>query len=107
MSKLGKFLGKAEEIEIEGEKLKVYPLKVKDLELFAGKEKASEEEKLKMNRIIIKRSLRDEEGVTDEEIDGMSAEAFTKIMATISKINGFDDERNKQAKAKAAGTGEQ
>ena len=44
-SKLGKFLGKPEEVEIQGEKLQIYPLKVKDLRLFVGKENATPEER--------------------------------------------------------------
>lgn len=88
MSKLGKFLGQSEEIEVLGEKLKIYPLLTKDLELFMGKENASPKEKMDMSKIIIKKSLKDEE-VTDEEIENMTTEAFTKIMDAINKLNGF------------------
>ena len=101
MSKLGKFLGKAEEIEIQGEKLMLYPLTVKDLELFVGKQDASPEEQMKVNREIIKKSLKDE-AITDEEIEGMNTDAFIKLMDAISKINGFEDERIKQIKEKIA-----
>jgi len=91
-SKLGKFLGKAEEIEIQGEKIQIYPLKVKDLQLFVGKENATPEEQMKMSKTIIKKSLRDEE-VTDEEIDEMNTEAFMDLMDSINRINGFKDEK--------------
>lgn len=92
MSKLGKFLGKPEEFEIQGEKIMIYPLKVKDLELFMGMEKASPEDQMKLSKTIIKKSLRDEE-ITDDEIDSMNAEAFMDIMEGINKVNGFKDEK--------------
>lgn len=91
MSKLSKFLGKPEEIEIKGEKLTLYPLKVKDLQLFAGKEDSSSEEKFKLSKEIIKKSLLDEE-VTDEEIDAMDTDSFITLMDAINKINGLKDE---------------
>lgn len=92
MSKLGKFLGTPEEVEIQGDKLMVYPLKVKDLQLFIGKENASQEEQMKLSKEIIKKSLKDEE-VTDDEIDEMNTEAFMDIMDAINRINGFKDEK--------------
>lgn len=103
MSKLGKFLGHSEEVEIQGEKLMIYPLKVKDLKLFMGKENASPEEQMNMSKQIIKKSLRDEE-VTDEEIDDMNTEAFMELMNAINKLNGFKDDkidRIKQLKEQA------
>lgn len=109
MSKLGKFLGNAEEIEIKGEKMMIYPLKVKDLKLFLGKENSSPEEQLELSKIIIKNSFTNpdinkpstteeekqkmlDEIPTDEEIEEMNTEAFTKLMNSINKINGFKDE---------------
>jgi len=91
MSKLGKFLGKAEEVQIQGETLKIYPLKVKDLELFAGQENATKEEQMRLSKELIKKSLKDEE-LTDEEIDNWKTEAFTEVMDAINKVNGFKDE---------------
>lgn len=103
MSKLGKFLGHSEEVEIQGEKLMIYPLKVKDLKLFMGKENASPQEQMNMSKQIIKKSLRDEE-VTDEEVDDMNTEAFMELMNAINKLNGFKDDkidRIKQLKEQA------
>ena len=57
MSKLGKFLGHSEEVEVQGEKLLITPLKVKDLKLFMDKENASQEEQMEMSKEIIKKSL--------------------------------------------------
>ena len=34
MSRVGKLLGKASEVELEGETFKIYPLPVDDIELF-------------------------------------------------------------------------
>ena len=97
MSKLGKFLGHSEEVEVQGEKLMITPLKVKDLKLFVGKEKASQEEQMEMSKEIIKKSLVDEE-VTDEEIDAMRTEAFMELMNAINKINGFTNDKIEQLK---------
>ena len=92
MSKLGKFLGHSEEVEVQGEKLMITPLKVKDLKLFMGKENASQEEQMEMSKEIIKKSLVDEE-VTDEEIEAMKTEAFMELMDTINKVNGFTNDK--------------
>ena len=92
MSKLGKFLGHSEEVEVQGEKLMITPLKVKDLKLFMGKENASQEEQMEMSKQIIKKSLVDEE-VTDEEIEAMKTEAFMELMDTINKVNGFTNDK--------------
>ena len=92
MSKLGKFLGHSVEVEVQGEKLMITPLKVKDLKLFMGKENASQEEQMEMSKQIIKKSLVDEE-VTDEEIEAMKTEAFMELMDTINKVNGFTNDK--------------
>ena len=92
MSKLNKFLGKSEEVEIQGEKITIHPLKVKDLNLFVGKENASQEEQMRLSKEIIKKSLKDDE-VTDEEIDDMTTEVFIILMDEINRINGFKDDK--------------
>jgi len=92
MSKLSKFLGSPQEFEIQGEKIVLHPLTVKDLELFMGKENASPEEQMKMSIELIKKSLNDPE-VTNEEIEKMNTESFMDIMDAINKLNGFKDER--------------
>ncbi len=100
MSKLGKLLGKPEEVEIQGEKLMIHPLKVKDLQLFLGKEDASPEEQMNLSKTIIKKSLIDDEP-SDDEIDNMNTESFTKLMDAINQVNGFKDEKSdKLAKLK-------
>ena len=37
MGALNKFLGKPQEIDLEGEKIQLHPLKVKDMSLFSKK----------------------------------------------------------------------
>jgi len=91
MSKLNRLLGNPEEVTIKGEIFKIYPLKVKHMNLF--REGMSREEQIKSSYEIIKASLQDTE-ITDEEIDNMDLDSFTKLMDAINKINGFaEDER--------------
>ncbi len=97
MNKLDKFLGSPQEVEIQGEKFLIHPLKVKDLELFMGKEKASPEEQMKMSVQLIKKSLNDPE-ITDEKVENLSTEFFMDIMEAINKINGFKDDRIERIK---------
>ena len=89
MGSLSKFLGKPKEIELEGEKITLYPLKVKDIGKF-NKPNASEEEKSKMGTEILKLSIPD---ATEEEINELPMEIFTKLMDEINKLNGFTDEK--------------
>lgn len=89
MGELSKFLGKPKEIEIKGEKITIYPLKVKDMQLFS-KQEPTEEEIANMGKSIIKLSIKD---VTDEEIDDLDMEVFVQLMEEINKLNGFKDER--------------
>jgi len=102
-SKLSKFLGSPKEIEVKGEKLKIYPLKVKDLNVMSNPN-MSNEEKMKLSKTIIKKSLRDEE-VTDEEIDDMDMEVFVQLMNEINKLNGFEDEQLTKIKEKIVQAG--
>lgn len=91
MSKLSKFLGHPQEVEVLGESFMVTPLKVKDLKLFAGKENSTPEEQVELSKQMIKLSLPDED-ITDEELNSMSADAYTELMKAINKVNGFADE---------------
>ena len=89
MGKLSKFLGTPKEIEIQGEKIKLYPLKVKDMSSFMN-ENMSKEEKYKMSIDIILKSLNDPD-TTREEVEEMGTEVFVKLMDEINKLNGFDN----------------
>jgi len=100
MSKLGNFLGSPKEIEIEGlGKIKVYPLKVKDMKIF--KKDMSNEEQIEMSKEIIKRSLQDEKDITDEEIDSLPLQTFTEIMDAINDVNGFNENESAINKIKS------
>ena len=98
MGTLGKFLGNPKDIEIDGEKLTIYPLKVKDMRLFV-KQNPTEAEVADMGKEIIKLSI---PGTTDEEIDSLNMDAFVKIMDEINKLNGFKNEQLESIKAKIA-----
>ena len=89
MGSLNKFLGKSKEIDLEGEKIVIQPLKVKDMALFS-KEKASPEETAKISTQILKLSIVD---TTEEEIENLPMEMFMILMEEINKLNGFTDER--------------
>lgn len=99
MSKLSEFVGGPKEIEIRGKKLEIYPLKVKDLGMF--KENLTDEEKIKMSKELIKKSLNDPT-ITDEEIENMDLEVCMDLLEEITKLNGFKDERLEQIKANIA-----
>ena len=89
MGSLNKFLGAPKVIEVEGNEIKIIPLKVKDMNKFA-KQNATPEEQTQMSREILKLSIED---TTDEEIDALPLEVFTKIMDEINKLNGFTDDK--------------
>ena len=100
MGSLSKFLGSPREIEIEGNKLVIHPLKVKDMKLFSKTSKEpTPEEAEELSKQIMKLSIPE---ATDEEIDNLSMDAFLKIMDEINKLNGFKDERLESIKAKIA-----
>jgi len=88
MSSLNKFLGSPKEIDLDGEKITLHPLKVKDLSKFSNPN-ASQEEKAKMSVEILKLSLPD---ATEDEINSLPVEVFTRLMDEINKLNGFSDE---------------
>jgi len=89
MGSLNRFLGKPKEVTIDGETIILHPLKVKDMSLFSN-QNATEEEKSKMSVNILKLSIPDS---TEEEINNLTVETFTKIMLEINKLNGFEDEK--------------
>jgi len=94
MGALEKFLGKPKEININGNKLKIHPLKVKDMHLFT-KENPNPEELSKISKQLIKLSIPE---ATDEEVDNLSMDSFVKIMEEVNKLNGFKDEKLERIK---------
>jgi len=89
MGSLSKFLGKPKEIDLDGEKITIHPLKVKDMHLFS-KENTSPEEMEKISEQILKLSIPD---ATEEEIENLPMDKFVALMEEINKLNGFTDER--------------
>lgn len=106
MSRLSKFLGKPEDIEIEGEKFTIHPLKGKHLQLFMN-ENMNNEQKMKVAREIVKLSLEPSEPeITDEEIENLPVDIFNFILEKAMEVNGLSEkkdgiERIKKLKAKA------
>ena len=101
MSKLGNLLGSPKKVVIDDVELEIVPLKVKDMMAFGEKDvtKMSSEEQMKMNRDMIKKSMSEE--VTDDEIDNLKVEAYTKLLNEIMNLNGFgEDGSNSAIKAK-------
>jgi len=90
MGSLSRFLGKPKEIEIEGTKITLHPLKVKDMSLFSKQDTTDEEKVKMMSKDILRLSIPD---ATEEEIDNLPLEIFTKIMEEVNKLNGFTDEK--------------
>lgn len=89
MSRLNRFLGKEKELIIDGEVFKVHPLKVKDLNLFS--ENMTKEEQTNASKEILKRSF-PEEGFTDEELENIDIQTFTKFMTAVNDVNGFNEQ---------------
>lgn len=90
MGKISEFVGSPKEVEFQGQKYKIRPLKVKDLESLNVNENASNKEKMNMAKKMIVKSL--EEDVTEEEVSEMPAGLFTKLMNEINDLNGFEEE---------------
>ncbi len=89
MGSLSNFIGQPKEIDLDGTKIMLHPLKVKDMSLFI-KENTTKEEMEKMSTQILKLSIPD---ASDEEIDGLPIDKFMILMEEINKLNGFTDER--------------
>jgi hypothetical protein len=88
MSKLDKFLAKAKTYTIGGEELELKPLTVKDIDLLMKLEK--EAERGDALKEIIKKTLMNVEGATEEKIDEMSLEHFTELVNAIMDVNGLE-----------------
>jgi len=114
MSKLSKFIGQSKEVEIRGEKLKLFPLTVKEMGILdrmnelGKKENQTQEEKdelAKLGRDLIKSAYK-EENFTDEEIIAMDidmySELFVQVMEnTYEMKDGKGLTRIRELKAKA------
>jgi len=101
MSKISKLVGQPREVNIKGETFNIYPLKVKDMEVFQ-KENPTQEEQAEMSKELIIRSLRDED-ITKKDVDNLDVDSFLTLAEEINKLNGFtEDERVGKIKEKIA-----
>lgn len=114
MSKLSKFIGQSIEIEIRGEKLKLFPLTVKEMGILdrmssLGKieapTKLEQEEIASLGRELIKAAYK-EEIFTDAEIEGMDIDMYSDLFAalmenTYEMKDGKGLTRIRELKAKA------
>lgn len=91
MSKLSKFIGQSKEIEIRGEKIKLFPLTVKEMGILDGmnalgiKENPTEAEKEELARLgreLLKAAFK-EENLTDAEIEGMDLDMYSDLFAAV------------------------
>jgi len=99
MSRLSKLTGKPKEIEIQGEKFSISPLKGKDLHLFMEKGKSPEEQAKKTIELIYLSLLPEMPDVTKEEIENLDAVILNKIALEVAEINGLgEDEKVKKIK---------
>lgn len=89
MGSLEQFLGGTKEIEIDGKKTTLQPLKVKEMAKFNIKNPTSEQE-MNLAKEMVKISI---PGNTDETIDNLPLGIFLTLVEEISKFNGFTDER--------------
>ena len=89
MGSLEKFLGKPKEIEIDGKKTTIQPLKVKDMARFSIKDPTPEQES-ELSISMVNLSIPD---TTKEEIEKLPLSVFLQLIEAISKFNGFTDER--------------
>jgi hypothetical protein len=105
MSKLSRFIGLSKEVEIHGEKLKLFPLTLKEMGILdrmdtLGKKtevgteltKDEQEELAECGRGLIKAAYHEEE-FTDEEIQKMDLDMYSELFAQIME-NTYDMSKN-------------
>lgn len=101
MAGIKELVGAPKDVEIEGKSVRIYPLKVKDMEIF-NKQNPTPEEQKEMSKELIIRSIKDED-VTKDDIENMTMEAFLKLAEEVNKLNGFaEDDRVGKVKEKIA-----
>jgi len=99
MSRLSKFMATPKVVEIKGESFKVYPLKSKDMIEFSGDpNKLSKEDQFKMTVKMVKKSLRDEPDVTDEEIANLDADILLILQDAILEASGLTEQNDALAR---------
>ena len=104
MSRLNKFLAQPKEIEIEGEKFIVHPLKGKHLHLVI-KENNDPVEQEKMATEIVFNSLSPSEpDITREEVSELPVGLLNKLLLAVMDVSGLsEDDRIKKIRESQSG----
>lgn len=89
MGALDRFLGGPKEVEIDGKKITLKPILVKDM-VKVSKTNPTPEESMKISRDMLKLSIDD---VSDEDIDRLPLDTYIKLLTEINKLNGFENEQ--------------
>ena len=95
MGALDRLMGSSKEIDIDGQKITINPLTVKDMAKVT-KTNPTPEESVELAKNIIKLSVED---TNDEEIEKLPLEKYLKLLGEINKLNGFEDEQAGRIKA--------
>ena len=88
MSRLEKFLAKPKEIDLDGEKILIKPLTLKDMPLILklGKDETTAEAVTELVQRTLKDCFPD---ATQQELDSVSIEYFQKIIDAIMDVNNL------------------
>jgi len=92
MSRLERFLGKPEVVEIDGEKFEINSLCGEDFDLvvkMSDKTKAAEAMK-EMTKKTLKKAVPD---MTDEEFDKLPMSFLNKVLEALMRVNSLDSEK--------------
>ena len=92
MGKIDKFLAKSVEVEISGEKYNLKPFTLEEMPLLINLSSKDETIQAKATGDVIKLVMKQiDPSATDEELNSISVEYLTEIMAAVTKVNGMDD----------------
>jgi len=88
MSKLSNLVGKSKKIQIAGIELEIKPRTVEDIDLIVNL--GDDEKKGEAMKELVKRTLKEAvPDATDEEINNIAFEHFTKLTNAIVEVNGL------------------
>lgn len=98
MSRLGRFMGVKKEVDIDGDIFKVYPLRVKNMDIINGLQSTNKDVKNDAMFQLFKISLRDEKDITKDEVMDMPMDVQSKILDVILDVNGLKEKVEQYAK---------
>jgi hypothetical protein len=100
MSRLSKFLSNPKEVEIQGEKFKVYPLRGKHMALFMKESKTPEEQAELAYQLVFESLKESEPDITIDEIKNLPFGIINELLLAVADVSGLsEDERIKSIKA--------